>query len=114
MAACEALTHSGQRAVNEMKREYFRRREYIVSELNRIGLYCAKPDGAFYVFASVKNTGLAAIDFASKLLKQQKVAVVPGAAFGKDCDDYVRISYASSLDNLREAVARIEKFLAHA
>ena len=110
MAACEALSHSGQRAVNDMKREYFRRREYIVSELNRIGLGCAKPDGAFYVFASVKNTGLAAIDFASRLLKQQHVAVVPGTAFGP-CDDYIRISYASSMDNIKEAVTRIEKFL---
>jgi len=94
-----------------MKREYKRRREFIVDGLNKLGLGCSRPEGAFYVFASLKKTGLSALDFASKLLKEQKVAVVPGTAFGKEFNDYIRISYASSFDNLKEALARIDNFL---
>ena len=110
MAACEALV-SGMKSVEEMKREYRRRRELVIEELNRLGLSCHKPQGAFYAFPSIKKSGLSALDFAKKLLNEQKVAVVPGDAFGP-FSDYVRISYASSLDNLKEALARIEKFLA--
>ena len=126
MAACEALA-TGRKSVEEMKREYKRRREFIVDRLNGMGLKCGRPDGAFYVFASLKKTGLKALDFSKKLLKEQKVAVVPGVAFGPSTslsangdgdrtigsgfDDYVRISYASSFDNLKEALGRIEKFL---
>ncbi len=110
MAACEAL-HSGRRPVEEMKREYKRRREFVIGRLNDLGLECVKPDGAFYAFASIKKTGLGALDFAQKLLRQEKVAVVPGPAFGKDFGGYVRISYASSYDFLKEAFNRIENFL---
>lgn len=110
LAACEAL-HSGRRSVEEMKRQYRRRREFIVAELNNLGLECAKPAGAFYVFASVKKTGLCDMDFAERLLKEQRVAVVPGSAFGDGFSDYIRISYASSFDNLKEAVRRIGIFL---
>jgi aminotransferase len=110
MAACEAL-HSGRKSVEEMKREYKRRREFIVEGLNKLGLECKKPEGAFYVFASVKKTDLSALNFAEQLLKQEKVALVPGTAFGKGYDDYVRISYASSFDNLKESLSRIENFL---
>jgi len=110
MAACEALV-SGRKSVEEMKREYKRRREFIVDGLNNLGLECNKPDGAFYVFPSVKKTGLKAMDFAQRLLKEQKVAVVPGTAFGSEFDDYIRISYACSLDNLKEALVRIKNFL---
>ncbi|MBM3253513.1 MAG: aminotransferase class I/II-fold pyridoxal phosphate-dependent enzyme [Candidatus Omnitrophica bacterium] len=110
MAACEAL-ETGRRSVEEMKREYKRRREFIVTELNRLGLECFKPQGAFYIFASIKNTKMKALDFAQELLNQQKVAVVPGTAFGSEFNDYVRISYASSFDNLKEALSRIENFL---
>ncbi len=110
MAACEAL-HSGRRSVEEMKREYRRRREFVMERLNELGLECIKPDGAFYAFPSIKKTGLSALDFAGKLLKEEKVAVVPGPAFGRDFGDYVRMSYASSYDNLKEAFNRIEKFL---
>jgi aminotransferase len=109
MAACEALV-SGMKSVEEMKREYRRRREFVIAELNRLGLSCNKPQGAFYAFPCIKKSGLSALDFAKKLLSEQKVAVVPGDAFGP-FSDYVRISYASSLDNLKEALARIEKFL---
>jgi aminotransferase len=110
MAACEAL-QTGRKSVEEMKREYKRRREFIVDGINKLGLECREPEGAFYVFASIKKTGFASLDFAQRLLKEQKVAVVPGTAFGKDYNDYIRISYASSLDNLKEALIRIKNFL---
>jgi len=110
MAACEAL-QTGRKSVEEMKREYQRRREIIIDGLNKLGLGCIKPDGAFYVFASIKKIGLDCLDFAQRLLREQKVAVVPGTAFGRGFDDYIRISYASSLDNLKEALIRIENFL---
>jgi len=110
MAACEALV-SGRKSVEEMKREYKRRREFVVDKLNEIGLPCHKPEGAFYVFPSVKKTGMNSLKFAEKLLERQKVAVVPGTAFGPEYDNYVRMSYASSMDNLKEALERIENFL---
>jgi len=126
MAACEAL-HSGRRSVEEMKREYRRRREFVYEGFNKLGLTCEKPQGAFYLFPSLKKTGLKAMDFAQKLLREQKVAVVPGTAFGPSTmlrangersrtigskfDDYIRVSYASSFDNLKEALQRIETFL---
>jgi aminotransferase len=110
LAACEAL-QTGQDAVEQMKREYKRRREFILDRLNTLGLECIKPDGAFYVFVSVKKSGLNSLDFAQRLLKEQKVAVVPGTAFGEEFQDYIRISYASSLDDLKEALVRMENFL---
>jgi len=110
MAACEAL-HTGRRSVEEMKREYARRREFIIDGLNNIGLTCHKPQGAFYAFPSIKKSGLKSLSFAEKLLKEEKVAVVPGTAFGKEFEDYVRISYASSFDNLKEALSRMSAFL---
>jgi len=110
MAACEAL-HVGRKSVEEMKREYKRRREFVIEELNNIGLTCHKPQGAFYAFPSVKKTGLNSLEFAQRLLKEEKVAVVPGTAFGDCCEDYIRISYASSMDNLKEALARMKRFL---
>jgi len=111
MAACEAL-QTGKRSVEEMKREYKRRREFVFSELNRIGFACSKPQGAFYAFASVKKTGMHCMDFAKKLLEEQKVAVVPGTAFGEQFKDFVRISYASSFDNLKEAFSRMAACMA--
>lgn len=110
MAAAEAL-HSGAKAVQEMKREYKRRREFITDGLNRMGLACARPQGAFYIFACVKNSGLSGLEFAKRLLAEQKVAVVPGPAFGQGYGDYVRISYASGYRDLKEALARIEVFI---
>ena len=94
-----------------MKKEYNRRRKYIVEKLNNIGLPCHMPEGAFYVFPSIKNTGELAMDFAKNLLIEKKVALVPGVAFGKGCEGYVRISYASSYENLNEAVKRIKEYL---
>ncbi|MFC1708991.1 aminotransferase class I/II-fold pyridoxal phosphate-dependent enzyme [Candidatus Omnitrophota bacterium] len=110
MAACEAL-HSGKSSLEEMKKEYHRRRDFVLERLEEIGLDCVKPQGAFYVFPSVKKTGLSCLDFANKLLKEKKVAVVPGTAFGDNYQDHIRMSYASSLDHLKEAFQRIESFL---
>jgi aminotransferase len=110
MAAREALKN-GDRSVREMKREYKRRREYVVSALNEIGLTCHKPEGAFYAFPSIKNTGLSSMEFSKRLLSQEKVAVVPGTAFGPIGEGYIRISYASSLDNIKEAISRMKRFL---
>ena len=110
MAAFEALKNSSK-SVESMKREYKRRRRYMVEALNDIGLNCHMPQGAFYVFPSIISTGENSMDFAQNLLKKEKVALVPGTAFGKSCEGYVRISYASSYDNLKEAIARIKHYL---
>lgn len=110
IAAREALKN-GAKLVEEMKNEYHRRRDFIVKELCRLGLDCHKPEGAFYVFPSIKNTGLNSVNFAKELLKKEKVAVVPGVAFGSSGEGYVRMSYATSLANIKEAIARIEHFL---
>ncbi|MDE2222133.1 MAG: aminotransferase class I/II-fold pyridoxal phosphate-dependent enzyme [Candidatus Omnitrophica bacterium] len=110
MAAVQALKNAAD-DVAAMKKEYDRRRRFIVGALNDIGLTCHMPQGAFYAFPSIKISGENAMDFAKNLLMKQKVALVPGDAFGTGCSDHVRISYASSYDNLKEAVARIEKYL---
>lgn len=110
ITAIEAL-ESGAKDVAAMKKEYNRRRDFIVEGLNDIGLKCHMPQGAFYVFPSIKATGESSMDFAKNLLAQQKVALVPGVAFGPSCADHVRISYASSYENLKEAVKRIKTYL---
>jgi aminotransferase len=110
MAAIEALKH-GDRSVEEMKREYRRRREFVIARLNDMGLSCHKPEGAFYAFPSIKNTGLSSLEFASRLLKHQKVAVVPGTAFGASGEGYVRISYAAGFEKLKEAMDKMERFI---
>jgi aminotransferase len=110
MAACEALL-TGRDSMEEMKREYRRRRSFIVDGLNRIGLDCALPQGAFYAFASVKKSGLSSIEFCRRLLKEEKVAVVPGTAFGDNGEGYVRISYAAAMDKIKEALGRMQRFL---
>jgi aminotransferase len=110
MAAQEALA-GGSASVEMMKREYNRRRRFIVEALNGIGLDCHMPQGAFYVFPSITKTGMSSMDFAQGLLRAKKVALVPGSAFGKDFDSHIRISYASSYENLREAVKRIGEFM---
>ncbi len=110
MAALEALKN-GQKSVEEMKKEYKRRRDFIVDGLNSLGLDCFKPQGAFYVFPSIKKTGLSSLDFCQKLLKEEKVALVPGTAFGPAGEGYLRISYAASFENIKEALSRIGKFL---
>jgi len=109
-AGIEAL-RDGLGVVETMRNEYRRRRNFVVEELNRIGLPCTKPEGAFYVFPSIRKSKLSAVDFATQLLEKEKVAVVPGVAFGKSGEGYVRMAYATSFDELREALKRIEHFL---
>ncbi|MFC1703368.1 aminotransferase class I/II-fold pyridoxal phosphate-dependent enzyme [Candidatus Omnitrophota bacterium] len=110
IAAQEAL-RKGMPSVEQMKREYRRRREFVVDGLNNLGLECHKPEGAFYVFPSIKNTGYDSITFAQELLKRKKVALVPGGAFGPSGKGHVRISYASSFEGLKEALERMAEFL---
>jgi len=110
MAACEAL-QTGKKSLEDMKKEYNRRRDLMHQGLNEIGLSCDMPQGAFYIFPSIKKTGLSSLDFANKLLKQQKVAVVPGVAFGKDYDQHIRISYATNYSKLQEAIKCIKIFV---
>lgn len=109
-AAIEALS-SCEAEVQKMVDEYNIRRRFLVSELNRIGLECFKPEGAFYVFPSIKSTGLSSEEFCERLLFEENVAVVPGDAFGESGEGYIRISYAYSLKHLMEAVKRIETFV---
>ncbi len=98
-------------AVEEMKQEYDMRRRFLLTAFNDIGLTSFEPKGAFYIFPSVKASGMSGDDFAEKLLYDQKVAVIPGSAFGGNCKDFVRCCYASSMKNLVEAAERIDKFL---
>ncbi|MCF7870230.1 MAG: aminotransferase class I/II-fold pyridoxal phosphate-dependent enzyme, partial [Candidatus Omnitrophica bacterium] len=109
VAAIEALL--AKREVVDMKSQYMRRRDFLVKELNRLGLFTLLPQGAFYCFVSLKNFKLNSLEFAKGLLMKEKVAVVPGSAFGKNYKNYIRISYANSLENLKEAIVRIERFL---
>ena len=91
---------------------FHQRRDLILQLLGEIeGFRLNVPEGAFYVFPSIKSTGQSSIDFAQSLLKKQKVALVPGVAFGKSCEGYVRISYASAYESLKEAVRRIGTYL---
>ncbi|AKU26187.1 putative N-acetyl-LL-diaminopimelate aminotransferase [Geobacillus stearothermophilus] len=109
--ALEAL-RSGERDVAEMRSSYRRRRNYFVSSLNEIGLPCHMPGGAFYAFPSIRHTGMTSEQFAERLLIEEKVAVVPGSVFGQSGEGHIRCSYASSLEQLQEAVKRIKRFLA--
>ncbi len=109
-AALEALK-TGQKQVQEMRTEYLRRRNLVVEELNRMGLHCLMPAGAFYVFPSIRKTKLGSMAFAEKLLKEEKVAVVPGVAFGPSGEGHVRMSYATSFEDLKEALRRIKHFV---
>lgn len=101
----------GFASVEEMRAEYFRRGRFLAGEFNRLGLKCFMPKGAFYIFADVGGTGMDGEAFASALLREQKVAVVPGEAFGAAGKNFVRASYAASMQQLSEAVRRIEAFL---
>ena len=109
-AAIEAL-RSCDDEVEKMVREYDMRRRFIVKSLNDIGLPCFTPNGAFYVFPSIKSTGLSSVEFCEKLLEAKHVAVVPGDAFGESGEGYVRICYAYSVSHITEAIKRIAEFL---
>ncbi|WP_053360424.1 aminotransferase [Bacillus sp. FJAT-27251] len=109
-AGLEAL-RSGSSDVEEMRKSYRRRRNYMVSSFNEMGLDCHLPGGAFYVFPSIQATGLTSEQFAEQLLMEEKVAVVPGNVFGESGEGYIRCSYATSMEQLQEAVRRIRSFL---
>lgn len=110
VAALEAM-EKGDEEMLHMRHEYDLRRRLFVSGLNRIGLSCFEPRGAFYAFPSIRATGLSSEKFAEKLLKEQKVAVVPGSVFGASGEGFLRCSYATSREELIEALDRMETFL---
>ncbi len=109
-AAIEALRNCDE-VVEDMRREYNRRRRLIVSGFNKIGLTCREPKGAFYAFPCIKSTGLTSEEFCEKLLESQHVAVVPGTAFGDSGEGFIRASYCYSNEHIIEALHRIEEFL---
>lgn len=109
-AALEAV-RAGDDAVEEMVAEYDRRRRFIVKGLEDIGLSCFEPRGAFYAFPQVKITGMTSEDFAEKLLMEEKVAVVPGSAFGEYGKGHVRCCYATSMEDIEEALLRMGRFV---
>ncbi len=109
-AAVEALKN-GDDDVAMMREQYNHRRRYLLSEFERIGLPCFEPNGAFYVFPCIKKFGMTSDEFCTRLLKEEKLAVVPGTAFGDCGEGYIRISYAYSLDNLKAAMERLERFI---
>ncbi|WGD93776.2 aminotransferase [Bacillus subtilis] len=109
-AALEGLKN-GMEDVEKMKKSYRRRRNLFVESLNEIGLSCHHPGGAFYAFPSIKSTGMSSEQFAEELLTQEKVAVVPGSVFGPSGEGYIRCSYATSIEQLQEALVRMKHFL---
>jgi len=109
-AGLEAL-RSGENDVVEMRKSYRRRRNFIVQSLNDMGLTCHLPGGAFYAFPDITATKMSSEQFAEKLLKEAKVAVVPGSVFGESGEGHVRCSYATSLEQLQEAMKRIKLFV---
>ena len=109
-AAIEAM-NNGDTDVSQMRDEYDMRRRYIVDELNKLGLTCFEPEGAFYVFPSIQSTGMTSEEFCHRLLEEKHVAVVPGNAFGESGEGFVRISYCYSLKHITEALHRIGEFL---
>ncbi len=109
-AAVEALKN-GDEDVSMMREQYNHRRRYLLNEFKRIGLPCFEPYGAFYVFPCIKKFGMSSDEFCTRLLTEEKLAVVPGNAFGDCGEGYIRISYAYSLDNLKAAMERFERFI---
>ena len=109
-AGLEAL-RNGDADIERMKKEYDKRRKYLLKEFDRLGLPCFEPRGAFYIFPYIGKYGMSSEEFATNLLEKEHVVVVPGTAFGDSGEGFVRISYAYSLDALKEAIKRIEKFL---
>ncbi|MBE6125304.1 MAG: aminotransferase class I/II-fold pyridoxal phosphate-dependent enzyme [Erysipelotrichaceae bacterium] len=109
-AAIEAV-NNGDADIERMAESFRQRRNFIVKELNRIGLKTHMPEGAFYVFPSIKISGLGSEEFCEKLLDQENLALVPGNAFGQAGEGYVRISYAYSLDEIKTAIEKLEHFL---
>ena len=109
-AAVDALQH-GEKDVQAMRESYNQRRRFLMNEFKEMGLECFEPFGAFYVFPNIKKYGLTSEEFATRLLQEEKVAVVPGTAFGDCGEGFLRISYAYSLDNLKIALERVKNFI---
>lgn len=109
-AAISALKN-GEDDVEEMRKSYNLRRNYLMSAMRRMKLQCFEPYGAFYIFPCIKEFGMTSEEFATKLLQQEKVAVVPGSAFGECGEGFIRISYAYSIEELKEALLRVERFI---
>ncbi len=109
-AAVEAM-RNGDPDIEHMREEYDRRRRYLVENLNRIGLSCFEPKGAFYVFPDIRSTGLSSEEFCERFLMEEKVAVIPGSAFGPGGEGFVRACYAASMKDIAESVARLDNFL---
>jgi aminotransferase len=109
-AAVEALARPAS-DIGEMVNEYRRRRNFIAASFKEMGLECHRPLGAFYAFPSVRKFGLPARDFALKFLHEERVAVVPGTAFGECGEGFVRCAYATNMDNIKEAMARLKRFI---
>ena len=111
-AAVEALRH-GDEDVAMMRTAYDQRRRYLLHAFKEMGLSCFEPFGAFYVFPCIKEFGMSSDEFATRLLEEEHVAVVPGSAFGDCGEGFVRISYAYSLENLKVAMERLSRFVSH-
>lgn len=109
-AAVEALRNC-EEEVQEMRNAYNQRRRYLVNAFQKMGLQCFEPYGAFYIFPSIKEFGMTSEEFATRFLEEEKVAVVPGTAFGDCGEGFLRISYAYSLEDLKEAIGRLERFV---
>lgn len=109
-AAVSAM-RDGDSDVEMMRESYDQRRRFVLHSFEEMGLECFEPNGAFYTFPSIKRLGMTSDEFANRLLKEEKVAVVPGTAFGACGEDYLRVSYAYSLKNLKEALGRMERFV---
>jgi len=108
--AAVAALRDGDEAVAMMRDSYNQRRRYVLSRLEEMNIPCFEPEGAFYIFPNISRFGMTSDDFATTLLKEEKVAVVPGTAFGACGEGFIRISYAYSLKQLKEALSRIQKF----
>ena len=109
-AAIEALRNCDE-DVERMHEEYDRRRKLIVNGFNKIGLTCREPKGAFYSFPCIESTGLTSEEFCERLLIEKKVAVVPGTAFGKGGEGFIRASHCYSVEHIIKALKRIEEFI---
>ena len=108
--AIEAL-RNGEESIRKMVNEYDDRRRVITDGFNKMGLTCFEPKGAFYIFPSIKSTGLSSMEFCEKLLEEEKVAVVPGTAFGECGEGFIRVSYAYSIAQITAAMERIKAFV---
>lgn len=111
-AAIEAL-NNGDNDIESMKSQYDLRRRFIVDGFRKMGLYCFEPEGAFYVFPCIRSTGLTSNKFCEELLKKEKVAIIPGTAFGDCGEGFVRVSYSYSINHIKEALKRIERFISN-